>query len=117
MTPFISELDNGLRVLLLESPSAPAAHLPFVIGLEADRMRHTLFEPEEVESERTVIISEREGAENFPTSHLSEEVNALAFKVHSYRHPVIGWKSDLRRMTRDDLYHHYRTYYHPRNEC
>ncbi len=93
----------------------PAEHLPFVIALEADRMRHTLFDPEEVERERTVIIAEREGAENFPTSYLYEEVNALAFKVHSYRYPVIGWKNDLRRMTRDDLYHHYRTYYHPRN--
>jgi zinc protease len=93
----------------------PAEHLPFVVTLEADRMRHTLFEPEEVESERTVIISEREGAENFPTSHLSEEVSALAFKVHPYRYPVIGWKGDLRRIMRDDLYRHYRTYYHPRN--
>ncbi|MDR7428296.1 MAG: pitrilysin family protein, partial [Armatimonadota bacterium] len=93
----------------------PAAHLPAVIALEADRMRNTLFEPEEVESERTVIIAEREGAENFPTSHLSEEVSALAFKVHPYRYPVIGWKSDLRRITRDDLQRHYQTYYHPRN--
>jgi len=93
----------------------PAEHLPVVITLEADRMRNALFEPEEVESERTVIIAEREGAENFPTSHLSEEVSAVAFKVHPYRYPVIGWKSDLRRITRDDLQRHYQTYYHPRN--
>lgn len=93
----------------------PAEHLSFVIDLEADRMRHTLFDPAEVESERTVIISEREGAENFPSFYLQEEVDALAFKVHPYRNPVIGWKSDLRRVTRDDLYAHYRTYYHPRN--
>lgn len=93
----------------------PAGHLPFVIDLEADRMRHTLFEPAEVESERTVIIAEREGLENMPAATLYEEVDALAFKVHPYRQPVIGWKADLRAMTRDDLYAHYRAYYHPGN--
>lgn len=93
----------------------PAGHLPFVIGLEADRMRHTLFDPSEVESERTVIIAEREGLENSPAASLYEEVDAAAFKVHPYRHPVIGWKADLRAMTRDDLYGHYRTYYQPGN--
>ncbi len=93
----------------------PAGHLPFVIGLEADRMQHTLFEPSEVSSERTVIIAEREGLENSPAASLYEEVDAAAFKVHPYRHPVIGWKADLRAMTRDDLYGHYRAYYQPAN--
>ncbi|MGH2453286.1 MAG: M16 family metallopeptidase [bacterium] len=93
----------------------PAGHLPFVIGMEADRMRHTIFDPAEVESERTVVIAEREGLENSPAASLYEEVEALAFKVHPYRQPVIGWKADLRAMTRDDLYAHYQAHYHPRS--
>src|SRR5437667_418727 len=70
---------------------------------------------ETVESERTVIISEREGSENYPAYLLREEVDAAAHKVHPYRIPVIGWKDDLRAITRDDLSHHYQTYYHPNN--
>ncbi len=93
----------------------PAEHIDVAVRLEADRMTNTRFESEVVASERTVIISEREGAENFPEHHLHEEVDALAFKAHPYRQPVIGWKSDLREITRDDLYGHYRTYYHPSN--
>ncbi|MGQ0549289.1 MAG: M16 family metallopeptidase [Armatimonadota bacterium] len=93
----------------------PAEHLKVAIGLEADRMQNTIFDAEVVASERTVIISEREGAENFPGHYLVEEVDALAFKAHPYRQPVIGWKSDLRAITRDDLYRHYRTFYHPSN--
>ncbi|MGH2403976.1 MAG: M16 family metallopeptidase [bacterium] len=93
----------------------PAEHIEVAVRLEADRMANTRFEPEVVASERTVIISEREGAENFPGHHLYEEVDALAFKTHPYRQPVIGWKSDLRGITRDDLYQHYRRYYHPSN--
>lgn len=93
----------------------PAEHIATAVRLEADRMQNTVFDPDVVASERTVIISEREGAENFPTYYLREEVDALAFKAHPYRQPVIGWKDDLRAITRDDLYRHYRTYYHPSN--
>jgi zinc protease len=93
----------------------PVEHIDTGVRLEADRMQHTIFDPEIVASERTVIISEREGAENYPTYYLREEVDALAFKAHPYRQPVIGWKDDLRAITRDDLYQHYRTYYQPSN--
>lgn len=78
-------------------------------------MQHTIFDPAVVDGERTVIIAEREGAENYPSYYLREEVEALAFKAHPYRQPVIGWKEDLRAITRDDLYRHYRTHYHPAN--
>ena len=42
-------------------------------------------------------------------------MQAAAYAVHSYRNPVIGWKTDLTTMTRDDLYGHYRTFYTPSN--
>ena len=93
----------------------PAEHLGVAIRLEADRMANTIMESSEVESERTVIISEREGSENYPSYLLREEVDSAAHKVHPYRIPVIGWKDDLRAMARDDLYQHYRTFYHPNN--
>ncbi len=93
----------------------PAEHIGLGIQIESDRMCHSLFDPEEVESERTVIISEREGAENNPEYALYEEVEAAAYRVHTYRHAVIGYKSDLLAMTRDDLIRHYRTYYTPNN--
>ena len=93
----------------------PAEHIGLGIQIESDRMTHSLFDPEEVESERTVIISEREGAENNPEYALYEEVEAAAYRVHTYRHAVIGYKSDLLAMTRDDLIRHYRTYYNPNN--
>jgi zinc protease len=93
----------------------PVEHLDTAIRLEADRMQNTIFDPDVIAGERTVIISEREGAENYPAYYLREEVEALAFKAHPYRQPVIGWKDDLRAITRDDLYRHYRTFYHPSN--
>lgn len=93
----------------------PSDRIDLALRIESDRMVNSLFDPDEVASERTVIISEREGAENEPRFWLSEEVQAAAFKVHPYHHDTIGWKTDLETMTRDDLYNHYQTYYVPNN--
>lgn len=93
----------------------PVARARLALEIEADRMQNALFDPAEVESERTVIISERQGSENSPAFWLHEETRAAAFRVHAYHHPVIGDMADLRTITRDDLYTHYRTYYVPNN--
>ncbi len=93
----------------------PAHQIGLALEIEADRMLNALFEPEEVEAERTVIISERQGAENDPGFRLVQAVQAAAFRVHPYRHMVIGDMQDLTTITRDDLYEHYRRYYVPCN--
>ena len=86
-----------------------------MLFIEAERMTNGLYEPDDCESERTVIISELQGGENDPDQLLDQEVTATAFRAHPYRHPTIGWLPDLRSMTRDDLYGHYRRFYIPNN--
>jgi zinc protease len=93
----------------------PADKIDLALRLEADRMLNSVFDPEEVDRERTVIISERQGNENEPLFRLGEELQAAAFRVHNYHHQVIGDMTDLENMERDDLYSHYRTYYTPNN--
>jgi zinc protease len=93
----------------------PSDKIDLAIALESDRMINTRFDPREVESERTVIINEREMYENGPGFRLAEELQGVAFRVHPYGHEVIGHISDLRNMTRDDLHGHYKRYYAPDN--
>ena len=93
----------------------PADKIDLSIALEADRMRNSLYNTNEVESERTVVISEREGSENEPLFLLDEAVQSASFKLHPYRNEVIGSIDDLRAITRDDLYAHYRKHYNPGN--
>jgi len=93
----------------------PADKIDLGLRIEADRMVNSLFDQKEVASERTVIISEREGSENEPYFRLGEAVQNAAFRVHPYHHEVIGDQPDLKTMSRDDLYGHYRTYYTPNN--
>lgn len=93
----------------------PVDKIDLALRLEADRMQNSLFDEKEVASERTVIISEREGSENEPMFRLGEAVQHCAFRVHPYHHEIIGDMADLLTITRDDLYAHYRRYYVPNN--
>ncbi len=93
----------------------PAHQIELALEIEADRMLNAMFDPQEVEAERVVIISERQGAENSPGFRLIEAVQAAAFCTHPYQHMVIGDMRDLETITRDDLYQHYRRYYVPHN--
>ena len=86
-----------------------------MLFIESERMARCLYHPDDCESERTVIIAELQGGENDPDVLLDQEVTATALKAHSYRHPTIGWLSDLQTMTREDLYGHYRRFYIPNN--
>jgi zinc protease len=93
----------------------PKNKIELAFRLEADRMVNSHFEKKEVESERTVVISEREGSENEPLFKLSEAVQKAAFAHHPYRNEVIGEKADLYRIQRKDLISHYHSYYSPGN--
>ncbi len=74
-----------------------------MLFIESERMARCLYDPEDCESERTVIISELQGGENDPDQLLDQELTAAAFNAHPYKHPTIGWLSDLQTMTREDL--------------
>jgi len=83
--------------------------------IESERMMNAAFDPREVEKERTVVLSEREGNENEPEFQAVEELFLTAYRFHPYRWSEGGVKSDLLRITRDDLFQHYRQYYVPNN--
>jgi zinc protease len=93
----------------------PSDRIDLALRIESDRMTNAIMAEEAVESERTVIISERHMYENNPTFLLREELVGTAFRVHPYRYETIGDEIDLETMTRDDLYEHYRRYYSPAN--
>ncbi|MFN3651891.1 MAG: M16 family metallopeptidase [Armatimonadota bacterium] len=93
----------------------PADQLEVALQIESERMASVLFDPAETEKERGVILAERQGNENSPLYRLGEQLRAETFRGRSYAHPIIGTEDDLRRITRDDLREHYRTYYAPNN--
>ena len=93
----------------------PSERIELALQIESDRMAGAIMTEEAVNSERSVIISERRMYENQPTFLLREELVSAAFRVHPYHHEVIGDEIDLETMDRSDLYNHYRRYYAPNN--
>ncbi|HSH04908.1 MAG TPA: pitrilysin family protein [Anaerolineae bacterium] len=93
--------------------TVPSHQAEMILQIEADRMMNLRMTAEEVEAERTVILSERHMYENQPMFLLYEALHKVAFPTHGYHHDIIGQEEDLRRHTRDDLYQHYRQYYAP----
>ena len=96
--------------------SVPARDLAMVVELEADRMANLLLETPQLESEREVVANERmQRVDDDIDGFADEELARLAFTVHPYRWPTIGWMEDIRAMQLDEVRGFYRTFYAPNN--
>jgi zinc protease len=96
--------------------NAPAAALPDVLELEAERMRHLVLEEAPLEAERQVVLNERrQRVDDDVEGFLAEELYRCAFTVHPYGHPTIGWQADIEAISVDDARAFYRTHYAPNN--
>ncbi|MFN3596543.1 MAG: M16 family metallopeptidase [Rubricoccaceae bacterium] len=93
----------------------PSEHLGLVAEIEADRMRGARISERDLAAERTVVLNELDRGENDPMRVLIHAVYATAFLAHPYRHPVIGWRSDVETVSAAGLRHFYDTYYWPCN--
>jgi zinc protease len=93
----------------------PSEHLDIAAEIEADRMRGLRILPEDLESERDVVLNEHDMVAGDPLERLHLAVWGEAFREHPYGHPVIGTRDDIRALDRDGLYAHYHRYYHPDN--
>lgn len=86
------------------------------LQIEADRMRHCLFDPDEFEAERAVILEELKQQLDSPWGQLAMRLESAIFPAtHPYHHPVIGWQQDVERISRDDMLAYYATHYAPNN--
>lgn len=90
--------------------------LETIFKLESDRIANLSIDSAMVESERGVVLSERStGLENSNFRLLSELVKSTAFSEHPYMLPVIGFESDIKSWTQQDLEDYFKTYYSPNN--
>jgi len=93
----------------------PKVHLPLAMEIESDRMRNARLSPEDVASEKTVILNEFDRGDNEPTQNLYHTVWSTAYMAHPYHHSTIGWRSDIEETTPEKLRAFYDTFYWPNN--
>ncbi|WP_265272700.1 M16 family metallopeptidase [Nostoc sp. KVJ3] len=89
--------------------------LKALLVLEADRMQNSQIEPEQLASEKRVVISELQGYENSPEYRLNRAVMQAAFPNHAYGLPVGGTKADVEKFELEQVQKYYRNFYTPDN--
>lgn len=92
------------------------SRLPISFELEADRMQNLTLADEEFRKEIKVVMEERRWrTDDQPEALAQEKFMDTAYKVHAYRHPVIGWMTDLQAMTAKEVRDWYHRWYTPAN--
>ncbi len=93
----------------------PSEHWRVPLAIEADRMAGCPIDVESFETERRVALEERKMFQDDPEAMLDETVDRLALTRHPYRHPVVGLREDIERLTFGDLRAFYESHYVPNN--
>ena len=85
------------------------------LEIEADRMTALTLDPEQVASERQVILEEIAMYDSEPWDALETEVQAHLFPTHPYGRPVLGTKEELNATGPGELAAFHRSLYRPAN--
>jgi zinc protease len=93
-----------------------ADRLELMMRMESDRMRNIRLTPANIETERDVIIEERnQRTENSAGALFSEQMRAVQYHNHRYGVPVIGWMHEMQTLDMEDALSFYEIYYSPNN--
>ena len=92
----------------------PANKLELWAAIESDRLNNAVFR--EFYTERDVVQEERRRAVDInPGGKLYENLLATAYQVHPYRHPILGWDSDIQGFSLPQIRDFFHQYYTPAN--
>ena len=87
-----------------------------IIEMEADRMKNLSLTKKMVEIEKKVILEERfQRVESDPSSLLDESMRSILYPNSYYGRPIIGWKSEIEKLSYEDVIDFYKKNYSPNN--
>ncbi len=93
-----------------------ADRLELMMQMESDRMRNIRLTEADIETERDVILEERnQRTENNPRALFGEQMSAAQYLNHRYGVPIIGWKHEMEELDLDAALSFYRIHYSPNN--
>lgn len=93
-----------------------ADRLDLMMKLEADRMVDLRLPPDQVLTERDVILEERnQRTDSSPGALLGEQMRAAQYLNHPYGIPIIGWRHEMEGLTQTDAESFYKAHYAPNN--
>lgn len=93
----------------------PARHWKLGMDVAADMAFHAALEPDELASEKEVVVAELKRGKDNPHSELFQALQAAVLAKTPYSRPIIGFEKTIRAITPDDIRAYIREYYQPRN--
>src|SRR5579871_4613837 len=90
-------------------------HLPEAFDVVSDLVRNPLFEKDDVEKEKGVILEELKMEVDNPEYLIHEIFSSNFWKGHALGRPILGTKQTIRGFNRDKVERYYRQFYTPSN--
>lgn len=93
-----------------------ADRLELMMQMEADRMVNLNLDEDDIASERSVVIEERnQRTDSSPGGVFNEQMRAAQFLNHRYGVPIIGWRHEIEELGLADAEAFYEQHYGPNN--
>jgi zinc protease len=87
-----------------------------LMEFESDRMTGLVLTDDVVKPELQVVLEEQNmRVANNPAARLAEQVDAALYLNHPYGRPIIGWRQEIEKLTREDALEFYKRFYTPNN--
>lgn len=102
---------NFKTTYLFSGPSNLSDNLNFLL----DFVQQPYFTDENVEKEKGIIAQELKMLHDKPYWRIYEQALTKAFVEHPIKYPVGGTLETIKKITKEDLYTCYNTFYHPSN--
>ena len=93
----------------------PDRHWKLGMDVVRDMAFHPTLDPQELESEKNVIVAELQRGEDDPGSRMFKTLLADTLKGTPYDRPIIGYEKTIRALTTQNLRDYIAKYYQPQN--
>ncbi len=93
----------------------PSRHWKLGMDVVRDMAFHAVLDPQELEAEKEVVISELQRGLDNPGNRLFTALQAAGLQGTPYARPIIGYEKTIRAITAEDIRAYIRAWYQPGN--
>jgi zinc protease len=92
-----------------------SSRLDDILDILADTCGNSTLDPKEFDLERGPVLQEMNIWLDGPWGELERSLEKTIYTQSRYRHPVLGWREDIEKLSRDRMMEYYKAYYKPNN--
>ncbi|BBD09041.1 M16 family metallopeptidase [Desulfovibrio ferrophilus] len=93
----------------------PAERLTLGLDVLRDMIFNVALDPDELESEKKVVLAELERGEDSPSSRRFKSLQPLVWEDNGYERPIIGTRESVQGISRQDILDYIGQFYQPQS--